>query len=147
MKSFLSILNLAFSFMPSLSFLSEVIQGIDFKASLGRQVLNPKLMLSNLREEICHYLIDDCCAVDSHAPQERGSVFFQKSNQALDCLCPNLCSVITCIIHSMSSINQSSYRQQGIRGSINMTYGGLPQVLGVLEESFRVCTNNTRAIQ
>lgn len=78
-------------------------------------------------------------------PQERGSVFLPESNQALACLCPNLCSVITCIIHSMSSINQSSCRQQGSKGSINMTYGGLPQVLDVLEESFRVCPNHTRA--
>lgn len=109
-------------------------------------MLNSKLVLGNLHEEIYHYLTDDCCAVDSHAPGEK-RCFFPESNQALACLRPNLCSVITCIVHSMSSINQSSCRRQGSRGSINVTYGGLPQVLDVLEESFRVCTNHTRATQ
>ena len=75
----------------------------------------------------------------------REELFVPESNQAMACLSPNLCSVITCIIHSMSFINQSSRRQQGNRGSIRVTYGGLPQVLDVLGDGLRVCSNHTRA--
>lgn len=46
--------------------------GVDFKEDLERQVLNSRPVLGNLHSEMCHYLTNDCCAVDSHAPGERG---------------------------------------------------------------------------